>query len=118
MVKIQFRLFTLSLFRNSDIWRTFPSFVRSLMAMIFLTTEQGSHTSVVAATTRARHETYLQPYWLPNFMTVAFPVLELMGPFVGSRYTQPRLPPNPDAAGKALWAACQQITQEWTKKKS
>lgn len=84
--------------------------------MLFLSTKQGSHTSVVAATTTDRHETYLQPYWLPKFMTgVAFPVFELMGPFVGSRYTEPRLPPNADAAGKAMWAACHQITEEWMK---
>jgi hypothetical protein len=119
---------------NSDIWRSLPSLIQSWLAMVCLNTEQGSHTSVMAATTTNVHDTYLQPYWMPERyhqdVAVAvgpnhhdtrpppppFPIFEMMGPFVGSLATTPRLPPNAAAAGTALWSASEEIIAEWMKK--
>jgi hypothetical protein len=106
--------------RNSEIWRSLPRQVRDFIAAVALTPEQGSFTSIVAATTRDVHQTYLQPYWMPNYVkdsVVPFPVLECHGPYVGSRPTTPRLPPNADAAGTAMWSASEQLTTERMKKR-
>jgi hypothetical protein len=84
------------------------------MERIFLTTEQGCTTTVAASV--GEHDEnvlYLQPYWMPNdaSKTAPFPVLEMMGPFVGFNATQPRLPLDGGTfAAKSLWKACEDIT--------
>jgi hypothetical protein len=103
--------------------------------MVCLSTEQGSHTSVVAATAPDddMNGQYLQPYWLPPRYTTTigqtvdgivtpslppppFPVLEMFGPFVGCQPATPRLPADAAAAGQAMWAASEEILTEWAKK--
>ena len=73
---------------------------------------------------------YLQPYWQPfrnddddtntnndnnnttttTSATPLFPVLEMLGPYQGYRWTTPRLPSQPSVAGAALWQASVELT--------
>lgn len=104
---------------NSDIWRSvnFPGLVIPIFRLLFLTTEEGCATSVAAAVGQDFDEFdyYLQPYWMPlrSKYTPPFPVLEMMGPFIGYRVTQPRLPCSNAgirAACDALWKVSEELT--------
>jgi hypothetical protein len=56
--------------------------------------------------------TYFQPYWLPkSISSTPFPVFEMLGPFVGSLATAPRLPQGDDSTKSAenLWMACEEV---------
>lgn len=99
----------------SDIWRSFPVITQPFIQRIFLSTEQGCATSVAAAVGEfeASDDVYLQPYWMPESASraVPYPVIEMMGPFVGYKVTQPRLPLDEGVfAAKSLWKACEEIT--------
>ncbi|CAB9499512.1 Short-chain dehydrogenase TIC 32, chloroplastic [Seminavis robusta] len=104
---------------NSSIWRSanLQWLVIPLFRLIFLTTEQGAATSVAAAVGDFdnNNDFYLQPYWMPESARrkAPFPVLEMLGPFIGYRFIQPRLPSSQagsDAAGEALWKVSEELT--------
>lgn len=98
----------------SDIWRSFPDFTRVFLRLLFLNTDQGCTTSIAAALGELPADAfYLQPYWLPesNSDSAPFPVLEMMGPYVGYRVTQPRLPLDEGIfASRRLWKASEHLT--------
>ena len=77
---------------------------------LYLDSRQGCHTTVAAALGDFDDD-YLQPYWLPEWMSdiTPFPALEMMGPFVGYQATKPRLP-NDDGTAKSLWKASEELT--------
>ena len=96
-------------------WRTLPSFVRSFFGLIFLDTCQGSTTSLAAAVEDFDDPSvlYLQPYWLPDRYkhSAPFPVYEMMGPFVGYKETNPRLPIDGGSmATQALFKVSEELT--------
>jgi NAD(P)-dependent dehydrogenase (short-subunit alcohol dehydrogenase family) len=104
---------------NSDIWRSanLRWLVIPIFERIFLTTAQGAATSVAAAVGEFPDATdfYLEPYWMPSSARTKapFPVLEMMGPFVGYRVVQPRLPVSKtgiQAVGEALWRVSEELT--------
>lgn len=110
----------IELSRNSDIWRFYPRFVVPVFRLLFLTNEQGCHTSVTAAVEEnllslakdsALPTIYLQPYWNPqrNDQPIS-PVFETLGPFRGSVMTRPRLPVDVHGASYALWTVCDDLT--------
>ena len=99
---------------NSDIWRNTNKWLVKLFGLIYLTSVQGCSTSVAAATQDFGKDNveYLQPYYLPKWMKVAFPALEMLGPYVGWRITEPRLPED-GAKGlntaAHLWKASEEL---------
>ena len=104
---------------NSDIWRhlAFQGMIRPILRLLFLNTEQRAATSVAAAIhdNFKGSDFYLEPYWMPSSArySAPFPVLEMMGPFVGFRVTQPRLPGSESdvkATGEALCKASEALT--------
>lgn len=95
---------------KSDIWRAVPILVRiplDLAARVaFLSTEQGCHTSVMAAlapleelSTDGEPALYLQPYKGP----VQRRPFDCIGPFAGTVKTKACLPPDIENEGKRLW---------------
>ena len=99
---------------NSNIWRNTSRWLVKLFGLIYLTSAQGCSTSVAAATQKLDDDVvYLQPYWLPGWMKVAFPAMEMLGPYVGWRITSPRLPED-GAEGMNtsmhLWKASEELT--------
>lgn len=112
---------------NSDIWRTCPKFSMANVARhLYLTTKQGSSTSVAAAVGNLPiGAVYLQPYWQPQANAVSmtepqessfyrwykctFPVFESMGPYIGHAVTDPRLPDDVGASSAALWNVCEDL---------
>lgn len=99
---------------NSDIWRNTNKWLVKLFGLIYLTSVQGCSTSVAAATQDFGKDNveYLQPYYLPKWMKVAFPALEMLGPYVGWRITEPRLPEdgaNGLNAAAHLWKASEEL---------
>lgn len=99
---------------NSDIWRNTNKWLVKLFGLIYLTSVQGCSTSVAAATQDFGKDNveYLQPYYLPKWMKVAFPALEMLGPYVGWRITEPRLPgdgANGLNAAAHLWKASEEL---------
>lgn len=99
---------------NSNIWRNTSRWLVKLFGLIYLTSAQGCSTSVAAATQEFDDDVvYLQPYWLPRWMKLAFPAMEMLGPYVGWRITKPRLPED-GAEGMNtsmhLWKASEELT--------
>lgn len=110
---------------NSDIWRTMPKIsLGNAIRHLYLTSKQGSITSVVAAVGNLPSgAVYLQPYWLPQSNAISvmegqtpsfsrwykcpFPVFEMMGPYIGYAVTDPRLPADGNASSVALWDVCE-----------
>lgn len=106
---------------NSDIWRhihptLFKYIVGPVFRLLYLTPAQASSGVFAAATGIHRgNRTYFQPYWLPkSTASTPFPVLEMLGPFVGSLATEPRLPNVDDTMKSAenLWIACEEVLHD------
>jgi NAD(P)-dependent dehydrogenase (short-subunit alcohol dehydrogenase family) len=105
---------------NSDIWRGFPSWMRSMFAKIYLTTQQGSVPLVAAAvrddwnTDRSDEVLYLQPYWVPSTSSKPMiPFTEMLGPYVGYTAAAARLPPDGgQKAAKILWLVSEELIQQ------
>ena len=102
---------------NSDIWRNYPAYMRKLYRWLYLTSAQGSSTSVAAAVLNDwEHDDtmYLQPYRLlpsSNPQKPPFPMLEMLGPYAGYVETTPRLPADGGiAACASLLEVCEEIT--------
>jgi len=95
----------------SDIWRGFPSWIRAIFDLVYLTPEQGSM-PVVAAAVVEDAPLYMQPYWQPQHNSATpFPLTEMLGPYVGFEATTPRLPEDEGhAAGDALWKVSEALT--------
>ena len=111
---------------NSNIWRTFGSMalclLRPVMGVIFLTTEQGSDTSVVAATAEVDSTgraltsgQYLTPYYqLPAPAPEALSMLtESLGPFAGARIGRSSAISHDALLAAALWRDCESAIAEW-----
>jgi retinol dehydrogenase-12 len=103
---------------NSDIWRhinptLFKYIVGPVFRLLYLTPAQASSGVFAAATGVNRsNSTYFQPYWLPkSISSTPFPVFEMLGPFIGSLATEPRLPQGDDTTKSAenLWMACEDV---------
>jgi hypothetical protein len=81
--------------------------------LLYLTPAQASSGVFAAATGVNRsNSTYFQPYWLPkSISSTPFPVFEMLGPFIGSLATEPRLPQGDDTTKSAenLWMACEDV---------
>jgi NAD(P)-dependent dehydrogenase (short-subunit alcohol dehydrogenase family) len=123
----------------SDIWRSFPSWIRSIFRQVYLTPKQGSLPLVAAAVGSAGvgsgkgggaddnlnlsldRINYLQPYWIPPTFgdKPVPPLIEMLGPYVGFTSTTPRLLPNSDdrkTAAKILWNLSHELTTMTTSK--
>lgn len=103
---------------RSDIWRflwqPFYSVFDLLMRVFFLTVDQGSMTTVMAASmpitdipmnliktsTESPSVPYLVPYPILPVLTVAS---EMIGPYVGPKWAAPSLPADASAVAKDLW---------------
>lgn len=98
---------------NSDIWRNKPRWLVAIFRLFYLPSKQGAYTSVAAVTVDFPMDVqYLQPYWLPKSMNMAFPPMEMLGPFNGYRVTSPRLPldgTNGLATAQHLWKASEDM---------
>jgi NAD(P)-dependent dehydrogenase (short-subunit alcohol dehydrogenase family) len=120
----------------SDIWRHFPSWIRSIFKQVYLSPQQGSTTILAAAllstsssissstSTRSSSSSpimYLQPYWIPPFIiqeekdnnSPLLPFMEMLGPYAGYVVTAPRLPSSSsdtDIAAKTLWELSNDLT--------
>ena len=82
---------------NSDIWRNKPRWLVAIFRLLYLTSKQGSYTSVAAATEDFPLDVqYLQPYWLPKSMNMAFPPMEMLGPFQRVSSYSTKTPPRWD----------------------
>lgn len=117
---------------NSDIWRNLPSFVRQrIFSLFYLNNAQGCQTTVAAASLALHrrlpiatnddvttHCIYLQPYWLPfsNNEQIPSPIFEMLGPFQGYWFTQPRLPENAVQICYAMWSAFESLTNHWQRR--
>lgn len=96
---------------NSEIWyrgqlpRWCEAVIRPIFRLLFLTSEQGSATSVAAATdprfaAPTSTPTYLSPYYSFSYL----PILgDLLGPFAGPRPCQPVPIVADPEAGRLLW---------------
>jgi len=108
---------------NSDIWRGAPPMVLKIIDMLFLSTKQGSSTSLASAVgDLPKDALYLQPYWQPGKRKVLsnskampwlwyprpHPITEMMGVYVGFAVTDCRLPPSPESR-YALWNVCEEL---------
>lgn len=108
----------------SDIWRNYSKVQQKLFRQLYLTPEQGCQTSVAAAVLEWNNNEvapsgqtiYLQPYRLPpqraGKTTAPFPMLEMLGPYMGFRLTTPRLPKDCGVrASQSLFEVCEELTQ-------
>ncbi|CAB1117181.1 unnamed protein product [Ectocarpus sp. CCAP 1310/34] len=100
---------------RSDIWRNVPKLVMPVfdlfMRFLFLTSEQGSYTSVRAAALPLETLSgsgYYQPYWMPFKRPFPF---EVFGPFVGCAPGRPKLVKDEPAATSALWTTCERVIE-------
>jgi NAD(P)-dependent dehydrogenase (short-subunit alcohol dehydrogenase family) len=118
----------------SDIWRHMSAstmcFLRPLQRWTFLTTQQGSRTSFVAATATpvdgagaavdvaAPALVYLSPYAAPACAQRAGGTLallfDLLGPFAGPRAVAPSALSLDARVGGALWDACEGAISRWS----
>ena len=102
---------------NSDIWRNYSPLMKKLYRIFYLTSKQGSTTSVAASimnfenTNSSSDVIYLQPYLLPSLKFLRrrnfakkprppYPMFEMLGPYHGYVRTQPRLPRSPSSSGE------------------
>ena len=82
------------------------------MSLLFLTSDQGSSTSVYAATqprdAKEVAEGYF--YYMPYvaFFNILLP-FELVGPYCGWNAVRPRLPPNVDNVARELWEMSERL---------
>lgn len=101
--------------------------MKAVFRRIYLTAEQGSTTSVAASVMDFDTDvTYLQPYWLPSKprnknnnrnssnssskKSCPFPMLEMLGPYVGYQATEPRLPEDRGIkASASLFVVCEEL---------
>jgi NAD(P)-dependent dehydrogenase (short-subunit alcohol dehydrogenase family) len=103
----------------SDIWRTFPPWLlcvaRPFCSLFFLNTQQGSATSVAAASARepgGRRMApgdllYLTPYRIPTWGGERVQLLfDSLGPFAGARVAPSTALSHDLASAAALWEAC------------
>ncbi len=101
---------------NSDIWRDYPALIRTLFSYIYLNNRQGAQTSIAAAVgdfSSTTDSLYLQPYRQLNSDTIAFPIFEMLGPFVGHVVTKPRLRSHDyHQAAQALWTAMEELLKQ------
>jgi hypothetical protein len=93
--------------------------MKKLFSKIYLTSEQGSSTSVAASVMDFDDSViYLQPYWLPNrsgsngVASCPFPMFEMLGPYFGYQPTEPRLPESllVQQACDSLFAVCEELS--------
>ena len=107
---------------NSDIWRNYPKLMRTLYRLLYLTTKQGSSTSVAASVMEfsdvSSDAIYLQPYRLPslNFLrrkkrqSTPHPMFEMLGPYQGYVVSKPRLPGDDGIrACQSLFSVCEEL---------
>jgi NAD(P)-dependent dehydrogenase (short-subunit alcohol dehydrogenase family) len=103
----------------SDIWRTFPPAVlcvaRPFCSLFFLNTQQGSATSVAAASAREPGGRrmlpgdllYLTPYRIPSWGGERVALLfDSLGPFAGARAAPSTALSHDLGSSAALWEAC------------
>ena len=120
---------------NSDIWRNYSPIMKKLYRIFYLTSKQGSTTSVAASImdfdnlrdgdAPDSNAIYLQPYLLPSLKFLKrkknnprppYPMFEMLGPYRGYVVTQPRLPSDngDDSQGKqacqSLFTVCEELT--------
>jgi len=100
---------------NSNIWRNTNPWLVKLFRLVYLTSAQGCSTSVTAATQEFGNNNvvYLQPYYLPRWMKMAFPAFEMLGPYTGFTITKPRLPEDGNNGLNTavhLWKASEELT--------
>ena len=109
---------------NSDIWRDSSPMWLKIYDMLFLTTKQGSNTSLASAVGNLPKDAlYLRRYWQPGKRKVLsnskampwlcdppgpHPIMEQMGIHVGFAVTDCRLPPSPESC-YALWNVCEEL---------
>lgn len=101
---------------NSDIWRGYPRWVVKIFAQVYLTVRQGAYTSIAASVVDnlPQDVLYLQPYHQVTPKSAAFPVFEMLGPFVGYQAIPPRLPKdgsNGELTASALWKVSEELTK-------
>mmetsp|Transcript_40986 Transcript_40986/g.52812 ORF Transcript_40986/g.52812 Transcript_40986/m.52812 type:complete len:358 (-) Transcript_40986:197-1270(-) len=100
---------------RSEIWRTWhgvsKQVLNAAMAMLFLSPDEGSATSVHVATQPLEklENYYYSPYYAPEWMPLAF---EMLGPFAGAQSTAPNLPKNEKSKSLELWILCENIISE------
>jgi len=108
----------------SDIWKSLPQSVQELYKRLFLTTKQGSSTSVAGAVgDLPKGALFLQPYWQPlgkrkvksNSGSMSWlwfsrphPITAVLGPYVGFAVTDCGLPLKSDSH-RALWNVCEEL---------
>lgn len=107
-----------STYSNSDIWRGYPRWIIPIFRLLYLTSKQGSSTSVAAAVgdfpqTQKDEVLYLQPY--RQFLgsqehKPPFPAFEMLGPYAGYEITTPRLQTDGgQKSAQALWEVSQKF---------
>lgn len=107
---------------NSDIWRNYSNTQKKLFRLLYLSPQQGSQTSIAASVLHFEDDVvYLQPYRLPPIYNnnkkkkkrksvPPYPVFEMLGPFMGYRETQPRLPEDDGVlASQSLFQVCEDL---------
>eukprot|EP00594_Rhizosolenia_setigera_P001200 CAMPEP_0178948134 /NCGR_PEP_ID=MMETSP0789-20121207/5302_1 /TAXON_ID=3005 /ORGANISM="Rhizosolenia setigera, Strain CCMP 1694" /LENGTH=393 /DNA_ID=CAMNT_0020628463 /DNA_START=225 /DNA_END=1407 /DNA_ORIENTATION=+ len=107
---------------NSDIWRNYSNTQKKLFRLLYLSPQQGSQTSIAASVLQFEDDVvYLQPYRLPPIYNnnkkkkkrksvPPYPVFEMLGPFMGYRETQPRLPEDDGVlASQSLFQVCEDL---------
>lgn len=100
---------------NSDIWRTYPSWLVAIFKVVYLNNKQGSHTSIAASVVDDLPDdvVYLQPYHQMQTKSAPFPPFEMLGPFVGYQAVKPRLPDdgrNGELTSWTLWKVSEELT--------
>jgi len=101
---------------NSDIWRTtHPAIMpawKKFMGLIFLTPEQGSATSLVAAEMKAPEEddlVYLSPYPTSRCCPL---LLDCVGPFAGANRAQPNPILRREDVMEGVWRVTHELIEQ------
>lgn len=112
-----FLLFPYYYYSYSDIWRNYPKVMQYLYRLFYLSSKQGSTTSVAACVLEDLDPStiYLQPYLLPapaaKKKKPPFPLFEMLGAYVGYVETVPRLPQDGGLeACQSLFQVCEELT--------
>jgi len=107
---------------DSDIWRHVPfpadKLLGGVAAALFLTPDEGSATSVFAASAPLELDAegqppYLAPYAQPRGLPGAS-AFEYLGPFAGARPAFARLPKDEIELADKLWARCSNLCGAFT----